>query len=304
MKRIKLISATMLILIVCCSRSYSQAGTPININDPVYQMPSLVGWHGGLGVNAHYGNQWPGIPNNFIHYNVSVDGYAHKLRSAFGINGGQNGIGDGSLVKNYAQFHWSPKIQLSEQAYLSPSLSLQYFQQSIDWSRFINPTGEDGTSTVNALGIGSGLAFIRNGLIVSANLGFLNQPDISFFADTKSRLPRVYQVQAMQRFDFSEKFSVTPSILFQQQGNFNHLMGAVNANYDGFGVALGYRHQDAVVAAISYEIKRTLRIAYSYGITVGPLGTQQTMGSHEIGVRTILFRGKAKRSFYKDLPVL
>src|SRR5690606_8950317 len=137
-----------------------------------------------------------------------------------------------SLVTNYAQFHWSPKIQLGEQTYLSPSLSLQYFQQSIEWSRFINPTGEDGTSTVNALGIGSGVAFIRNGLIVSANLGFLNQPDVSFFADTKSRLPRAYRVQAMQRFDFSEKFSVTPSILFQQQGDFNHLMGAVNANYD------------------------------------------------------------------------
>lgn len=283
---------------------------------PLYTMPTLVGWHGGMGLYQQYRNQWPGLSANFVTYDAGVDGYVHKLRSGFGLNVQHDRAGSGIVITNQVSMHWSPKIKVSDQAYLSPVFTLTYLQSSIDWSRltfgdqiderfgFIyNTSSSPGSSEATALAYGYGFAFIRNGFIGSAYCGYINQPNMSFFENAESRYPRHWRVNLAQRMVLSSKLSLTPTLAFQRQAEFNHLNIGMNAQYRSLFAALAYRWNDAAIVAMGIDIKNTVRISYSYDMTVSRLGTQSG-GAHELGVRTLLFRKQAKHAQLKELPLL
>ena len=133
----KTITTVFTFLFLLSSLCYSQVRTPFNqeLASPTNMFPALTGWHGGLQNTVNYRNQWPGIPATYVFYNVGVDGYAQKLKSGFGLNLAHNRIGTGIVNINKADLNWSPKIRLKNELIIMPSVSVGYFQISIDWAQ-------------------------------------------------------------------------------------------------------------------------------------------------------------------------
>lgn len=314
MKRIFYTSIICFGLLFTGLNSQAQSIDPTqNYSNPLATMPTLTGWHGGLGAFAGYRNQWPGIPATQVSYNLGFDEYFDKIKSGIGINLRHERVGTGIQNQNHIDLHWSPKIVLGDHTYLSPVLTLNYFQLAIDWTQTIGqPTGSGPvifnmndlptTTDISRFTFGMGAALMRRGLIVSAYSRYINEPDISFFTNTEARLPRIWQVNVAQRLNLGENWAVTPTVGFQAQGEFTTLDLGGNVQFKGFIAGAMYRWNDLAAFALGYEFFETMRITYSYDMTTSSLGTQD-LYSHELTMRVLIFQNKNRKDFIPDTPI-
>ncbi|MES2760889.1 MAG: type IX secretion system membrane protein PorP/SprF [Bacteroidota bacterium] len=98
-----------------------------------------------------------------------------------------------------------------------------------------------------------------------------------------SRLYSHYYFIVGNVFDINKTWSVEPSILLKKQAS---VAPQIDLNamlyYDEkIGVGLQYRTRDALVAVLKVNISESIRIAYSYDLTLSKLANY-SKGSHEI----------------------
>ncbi|MEZ4721904.1 MAG: PorP/SprF family type IX secretion system membrane protein [Flavobacteriales bacterium] len=269
--------------------------------NPTNLFPELTGWHGGIQMNAGYRNQWPGIATTNVGYAIGVDGYVHSIRSGIGINANHYQVGSAIQNSNYVDLNVAPKIQLGDQLVVSPALSVRIGQISIDWSQF-GPSMNPISSSINYLSFGAGVGLIRNQTFILAHTANLNQPNISFFASSESRIPRTYQLLAGRNFMLGS-FTLTPSCSYQRMSSFNYLNITFNAQYKSIYAGIRYAYNNAIGVAAGYEIEERLRLSYSYDYYTSILGLSNA-GSHELALRIWLFKDKAKKQFVSNLPLM
>ena len=93
-----------------------------------------------------------------------------------------------------------------------------------------------------------------------------------------------------------EDGSISPNIIYQSQGEFNHLNLGLYLNKGPITGGVWYRWDDALIFLVGLYTEQ-FRFGYSYDITTSSLGTQ-TLGAHEISV-TMMFPCKQKRRKFK-----
>ena len=312
----KTITTVFTFLFLLSSLCYSQVRTPFNqeLASPTNMFPALTGWHGGLQNTVNYRNQWPGIPATYVFYNIGVDGYAQKLKSGFGLNLAHNRIGTGIVNINKADLNWSPKIRLKNELIIMPSVSVGYFQISIDWaqttfndrlSRWLideSSTGGVINSNVNKLSLGSGLGLVYKDAFLVANVADVTQPSLSFFTNNEHRLARTYSLLLGKNF-LANNWTFTPRMSYMRWGEFNTLNIGMNAQYKGFYLGANYVWDDRVGIAGGAEISNRVRFSYGYDFTTSRLGFTH-IGSHEFMVRVWLFKDRADNQFLSNLPLI
>jgi hypothetical protein len=97
---------------------------------------------------------------------------------------------------------------------------------------------------------------------------------------------------------------ISPNILLIRQGPHNQVNVGAYAGYESVFAGLWYRHtlENADAAILMTGVRyRSLRIAYSYDVTLSGLSSNATGGSHEISVSISLedseiVRRKMRRS--------
>jgi len=95
-----------------------------------------------------------------------------------------------------------------------------------------------------------------------------------------------------------EEGSISPNIIYQRQGEFNHLNLGMYVNRGPITGGVWYRWGDALIFLVGLYTDQ-FRFGYSYDVTVSRLGTQ-TLGSHEISV-TMMFPCKPKRRKFRQM---
>lgn len=312
MKKILLLFAASLVL---SASSFSQP--KVNFTQrmaaPTYLFPEFAGWHGGLQANLQYRNQWSGIPSNIVFYNAAVDGYSDKLHSGFSLNMSHERYGTGIINNNYVELNWSPKLTLVNGLTIMPAVSGKFIQTSFDWSQWhgggpyqygqvydqsLQPT----SSSLNRGSVGAGVAVIYYETFLVAHVHDINQPDLSYFANSESRLPRTYSLLAGRVFS-SNNFKFTPSISYHRQGEFNMVTLACNAQYKWIYVGGKYDIYGLAGVALGAELKGRIRLSYSYDVTTSRLQTQ-ALGSHEIALRLWFYKDRAKKQFLSNMPLM
>jgi len=276
---------------------------------PTYFFPELAGWHGGLQVATQYRNQWPGIPHTFVSYNVNVDGYSNKLHSGFAFNAIHDRFSTGLINNNRIEFSWSPKVVATSGLIIMPALSLQYSNTSIDWSQltinsipiYIDPTQMPMSQNVGYLSLGGGLGIIYKEAFGVVHVHDINQPNMSFYFASESRVPRMYSTTIGRIFTLNN-FKLTPSLAYHYSGMLNTAILNFNAQYKWIYIGTQYRHNNTLGFAVGAEWD-CLRFSYSYDITTSRLGNQ-TLGSHELAMRIWLFKDKVKKQFLSNLPLM
>jgi len=121
----------------------------------------------------------------------------------------------------------------------------------------------------------------------------LTSPDLSFYQGNISRLQPRLTLHAGALFNLKEasipgkendNFSISPNIVYMQQGDFHQLNGGMYVNFSPFVTGLWLRHNfenpDALIALLGFQ-QPDFRVGYSFDFTLSKLGLPAG-GAHEI----------------------
>jgi len=275
--------------------------------NPVFLNPALAGNKICPRLTLNYRNQWPSIPASFITYSATYDQYVEFLSGGVALMVVSDQAGNGMLTNNAFSGVYSYRLELSRHIVMNAGLQATYQQLSIDWDKFIfadqlindTPTTQEripGSLRRSFPDFSAGLIFgYRESIYFGLAAHHLSQPDNGFYANSGSRQLMKITAHAGAIFnlvpyspftDNKHLPSISPNILYQQQGEFRQLNLGTYLNLYPFVGGLWFRYNfdnpDAAIALLGFE-HRQFKIGYSYDYTVSRL-TNATGGAHEFSV--------------------
>ena len=275
--------------------------------NPLYLNPAFAGTAKGIRFAMNYRNQWPSLPSSFVTYAASYDQHFDDISGGIGIQLLYDRAGDGDLSTTVGNFMYSYFLPVTEKFAIKAGLELSMIQKSIDFSKlsfydqidpkwgFIKRTGEDlptyGVYRITPfMDFSAGIIGFTNKFYAGFCVNHISEPQMSFFDNTDSKLPRKYtaHVGLMLPLDNARtpKNFFSPNILFQKQENFAQLNFGAYYIRDWFVAGAWYRQSsqngDAAMMLIGVK-KAPLKFSYSYDVTISNVYTGGK-GSHEVSV--------------------
>jgi type IX secretion system PorP/SprF family membrane protein len=277
--------------------------------NPVYLNPALAGNILCPRIALNYRNQYPALSGNYVTYNVAADMYSKPLHGGIAIlatadKTGPLGSFSGDLVYSY-------HLMITEKLRMNAALQAGYLQYRLNWEELVfenmidpstgqidhgsNPDSEPQPDklTVGDVDFSTGMV---SGYYERFYLGFaahhITNPDIAFYQGNISRLATRFTIHAGGIFNLkdalagqeNDNLSLSPNIVYMQQGDFHQLNGGMYLNFYPFVTGLWFRHNfenpDALIAMLGFQ-QPTFKIGYSYDFTLSKLG-MPAGGAHEI----------------------
>jgi type IX secretion system PorP/SprF family membrane protein len=272
--------------------------------NPVYLNPALAGNVICPRLTLNYRNQYPALGDHYVTYNVAADMYINSL------SGGMAVIATSDMTGPLASFSgnivYSYYLRITEKLRMNAALEAGYFQYRLNWEKLvfedmIDPaTGQIITgneSQPSNLNIGD--VDFSTGMVLGYNerfyLGFaahhITNPNLAFYTGNISRLATrftihaggIFNLQAAER-KTKDYLSISPNIVYMQQGDFHQLNGGMYLNLYPFVTGVWLRHNfenpDAVIALIGFQ-QKNFKVGYSYDFTLSKMG-MPAGGAHEI----------------------
>lgn len=273
--------------------------------NPVYLNPALAGNIICPRLTLNYRNQYPALGGNYITYNAAADMYVNAL------SGGMAMIATSDMTGPLASFSanavYSYHLKITEKLRMNAALQAGYFQYRLNWENLIFEdmivpgTGEivSGNETqpaklkVGDVDFSTGIALGYDGrFYLGTAAHHITNPDLSFYTGNISRLATRFTIHAGAIFSMrqelpgreNDKFSLSPNIVYMQQGDFHQLNTGMYANFYPFVTGLWLRHNfdnpDALIVMLGFQ-QPEFKIGYSFDFTVSKLG-MPAGGAHEI----------------------
>jgi len=293
---------------------------------PLVINPAFTGNSGGLyRAAAIYRNQWASVTTPYITYGASFDApIAYDLSVddalAVGIQVYNDKAGDGNLTNftglasiAYHKLLGKGNKMLSvgmQGGYTEKSIDLTklYFADEFNNGQFLGGTGREwGTlnNRIHYYTVNAGVTWAQQtgykfGYILGVGANNLNQPGDGFAKQTSqdAGLGMRYTAQAGAIWFLSQRFSLRPAVLFQNQataneiiaGNeFNLILGDADVRSYVRSVFLGgwYRSGDAIMITAGFEFKGyRLGLSYDYNNS-GLQAASNGNGGFEISLRYV-----------------
>lgn len=273
--------------------------------NPVYLNPALAGNVICPRIALNYRNQYPALGGNYVTYNASADMYIKALSGGMAVIATSDKTGplnsfSGDLVYSY-------HLRITEKLRMNAALQAGYFQYKLNWDELVfedmivPSTGEIVSgSEVQPEKLSIGDVDFSTGLVLGYDERFyfgaaahhITNPDMAFYQGNISRLATRFTIHAGGIFNLKEaipgrendNFSISPNIVYMQQGDFHQLNGGMYLNFYPFVTGLWLRHNfenpDAAIAMLGFQ-QPTFKIGYSYDFTLSKLGLPAG-GAHEI----------------------
>lgn len=278
-----------------------KAQDPVNTQfyaNPLYLNPALAGDRICPRVNVSYRMQWPGVYGTYSTVSASVDRLAYKVKGGIGLTVVNDRAAKGTLNTTGIGFIYAPKVQLGKKVSASAAIQAGYWQKSVDWNKltfgdqidpqrgFVLETNEiPGKQTVGNFDLSTGVLISSAHLFAGAAIHHILEPNESFL-EGQSPLPRKYTVHAGANIPlnkgsrYADEVSISPNILYQQQGDFQQLNLGLYAKKGSIVGGMWYRGNDSFILLLGIEAN-ALRLGYSYDVTISKL-TNATAGAHEV----------------------
>ncbi len=281
--------------------------------NPLYLNPAMAGSNICPRVCLNYRNQWPAISGNYVTTSASVDKFAYKLKGGIGVMAYNDRAGQGTINTNSFSVIYAYQLKVTRKFTMNFGFQASYFQKNIDWSKltfgdmiddqrgFVYNTREVPTVTKKEFAdFDAGIVGFTKRVYGGIAAHHLTQPEEGFIGS--SRLPVKVTAHAGMIIPLKKSktgdVSISPNILFQQQGKFNQLDLGMYVNYGPVIGGLWYRNNDSFIALVGLH-KGMFKFAYSYDITVSKL-TNATAGSHELSL-CMMFRCKKPHTIHKPV---
>ena len=286
---------------------------------PLYLNPALAGSEICSRISLNYRDQWPALPGSFVSYSASFDRYIDFLHGGLGVMVNYDKSGEASINRAQINAMYAYNFTISNDLVANLALQAGYGQKSINWNdlTFIDPTSgtilpntpqpADFNGNVNYADFAGGfLVGYDEKYFLGGAVHHLNQPNVSFLNEKDNLLNMKITAHAGANIDFESGysrtakpgFSISPNILYQQQGSFKQLNLGSYFTFASVTAGLWYRHAfenpDAIIISIGFS-DENLRVGYSYDYTVSKFSNAGG-GSHELSVAWIFdCQKKSKR---------
>lgn len=277
--------------------------------NPLYLNPAFAGSTECGRINLNYRNQWPSMGNAYVTFSASYDQFIPSINSGIGFLAISDRQGDGALVRSGVSGFYSYKLRVSEPILISFGVQGTYYMESLNWDKLIfadqiDPTtGNINPSTnetpppntnISAVDFSAGaIMYFNDEWFVGLAVDHMNQPDLSFYDNTNSKLPMritahgavtINLSRGMLGYPDPDDWVLQPAILYMQQEDFHQLNFGLYLNKNPFVVGAWFRedfqNRDAIIALIGLTWNK-IRVGYSYDYTISKLGGS-TGGAHEI----------------------
>jgi type IX secretion system PorP/SprF family membrane protein len=281
--------------------------------NPLFLNPAMAGAGYCPRITVNYRNQYPSLPSAFVSYSAAYDQYVDFIHGGVGVivnydKAGEAGINNISLNAMYAY-----RLNVSDAITTNFALQAGYGQRNTNWDDLVfgsridpntgsilPPVGQPQNfgGNINYFDFGGGILIgINEKYFVGGAAHHVTQPDISFFSESDNLLNMKITAHAGAHFDFDQGYSrsgppglsISPNILYQQQGRFRNLNLGTYFSASYFTAGLWYRHAfenpDAVILSLGLQYNN-LRFGYSYDFTISEL-SNAAGGAHEISLAWI-----------------
>jgi type IX secretion system PorP/SprF family membrane protein len=311
----KIILVIAVFLINCSINLYGQ--DPIFTqfySNPVYLNPAFAGSNKCPRIVSNFRNQWPGFSGDFITTSLTYDQYVDKIKGGLGVILMSDQVAK-TLKSNEASFVYSYHQHLSRKFTLNFGIQGTYISKSVDRSNLtfgdmIHPRRGFVLSTqdvinyapVDIFDFSAGILGYTDKFYVGFATHHLTEPSFSYIStNNTSFLNRRYTAHAGTEISLNSKSlfseeekSLSPSVLFIKQGDFQQLNFGLYYKKGNYVVGAWYREGDSFIVTAGMNTK-LLRIGYSYDLTTSQLGVYSG-GSHEISIALKLYCAPKKKS--------
>ena len=305
--------------------------TPLQIN------PAFAGVTYAPRVTLNYRNQWGAISGGYKTYAASYEQSIPTLNSGFGLMLLADDAMDGVYKTTRISGVYGYGLQVNEDFFMKFGVEAGLINTSLDWDRLrfvdqLDPLSglEDGAGNPNQseeqrpASLNRSVVDISAGLMVHTKIFYagiaakhLNNPDeslLSFNNSLAAGLPIRFTIHGGAEIEVKKGNNrnpgafISPNILFARQAAFTQVNVGAYAGFGKFFSGAWYRHTghnaDAAIILAGFR-EGTLRIGYSYDLTLSQLAAANPGGTHEISL-TINFddsreaQRRRKSSRYND----
>ncbi|MEO5674137.1 MAG: PorP/SprF family type IX secretion system membrane protein [Chitinophagales bacterium] len=274
-------------------------------NAPLYLNPAFAGADEGPRFGLNYRNEWAGLDNAYISYDVTYDQQFDKLGGGIGViilsDRQANGIYTGNSVTGI----YSYQLRLSRKFVLQGAAQVSLVQKRIQnnnliFEENINPDNGTMISTGSVdlpdkasktfPDFGAGFLFFTAKSFFGFSVKHLTSPNESLLNTQSSPLP--YRLAGNFGVEFhnssSKKTPVffSPNIFIASQSRFRQLTGGailgIGVFYGGISYRTTFTNADATILLAGFQ-KNIFRFGYSYDATVSGL-QGSTGGTHELSL--------------------
>lgn len=279
--------------------------------NPLYLNPALAGNKVCPRITLNYRNQYPSLGDNYVSYSVSTDMYASSISG--GIGAIVTADMSGPLATYSGSAIYSYRFSVSKDILINAAMQVGYLQYRLNWEdlvfedMIVPGTGEiiEGTEaqpdklTIGNIDFASGfVAGYKERFYIGVAVNHITTPDLSFYIGNTSRVNMRYTIHSGALFylepDYSgndiRRFSISPNVVYMQQGEFHQLNTGVNVNFYPFVAGVWLRHNfsnpDAVIASLGFQ-QTQYKIGYSFDFTVSRMGLPAG-GAHEVSFAWLL----------------
>lgn len=280
--------------------------------NPLYLNPAFAGTSEPGRAVVNYRNQWPQKGATYSTYAVSFDSYSSKYHAGLGFQLLHDRQLNDLIRVSSAMFSYSYHIRLDNWSFISAGLQAGMAFKQFDPSRLIFPSMIDQLNGAIIGGLPENMNYADKfypdfavGVVSQVNdffggisVNHLNQPDESLLeGDQKGKIPlkvtahlgaRSHQ---MHRGLLSREFTVSPNVIYQQQGSFKQLNLGVYLIEKVLVVGGWYRNNlsvrpDALIF-LAGMANQWFQLGYSFDYTLSQL-SNYSHGSHEISLTFFL----------------
>ena len=279
---------------------YFAAGTYLN--------PAFTGSEKCTKLSTSNRKQWGSIEGGYTTNMLTLEMPIARKKNSIGVQLISDLAGSGGLYSRSIKGLYSYGVPLSRKHVIVLGLDAAYTFRGADFSSFVFSDqmlrGNEGVPTVESpsfkntsyFDFSAGALFYAEKYWVGIATHHLNQPNQSLIGQ-ESKLPMKYSFHGgvkinIGHFKRSEPISLSPSVNYKAQADFDQLDFGVHYQYHRYVIGLWYRglpiksykpgepNNDAMAILIGYKEDK-FRIGYSYDITISRLSSSSG-GAHEL----------------------
>ncbi|NCA84154.1 MAG: type IX secretion system membrane protein PorP/SprF [Clostridia bacterium] len=311
MKKPKELSVLLLLIVLATSvRGQDYTYSQFYAN-PVYLNPALAGSDYCPRITLNYRNQWPQLSGEFVSYSGAYDQYVDFLSGGVGVQFQYDKSGEAAIRQFHLGGMYAYRLDIADRWQASMALEAGFGQRGVNWDDLIFASRIDPASgnllppgiqpdnfrdNVNYVDFATGFVVgYDEKVFVGGAVHHLTTPDIGFISESDNKLPMKITVHAGANIESGgsrgyrsrqPQLTISPNILYQQQGDFRQLNAGTYFTFAPFVGGLWYRHAfenpDAVIVLLGLQYNN-LKLGYSYDYTVSNFANASG-GAHEISV--------------------
>jgi len=282
--------------------------------NPIYLNPAFAGSHGCPRFAVNYRNQWPALSGAFVTYSMSYDQYFDNINGGIGVIATHDQQGKGTINHTTLSLIYNYHLKVNRKFTMMFAGKATWNQKSLDWDKltfgdmidprrgFIYATGDvPRGGSRGFFDASAGMLGFTEQFFFGVSAHHLNRPNESMIIGDSPMPIRLTghmgaDIPLGQRSQYTNETAIMPNVIYQYQQGFMELMLGTYIKYGAFQAGAWFRSRDAFILSLGVNTG-TIRVGYSYDVTVSRLNNGVSAGSHEISLGLDLNCTKKQPSF-------